>query len=140
MNERTNWIPNIFYEEDVEGITRGFPFIEVPQDKDMPNCLFIYGMKTLDTKVDEEFEKEVVMYSYANMTVLKDKLPLMLFNEVRMALGLQPLHEAISATDKMLENVVEGLKKEYEIQKNVDKMINRINEINLSSEEEKNEN
>ncbi len=137
MNERTNWIAPIFYEEDAEGITRGFPFIEVPQDKDMPNCLFIYSMKTLDTKFDDEFEKEVVMYSYANMTVLKNKLPPALFDEVRIALGLQPMQEATSAADKMLENVVQDLKKEYEIQKNVDKMINRINEINLSSEEEK---
>jgi|LauGreDrversion4_2_1035121.scaffolds.fasta_scaffold151879_4 hypothetical protein len=140
MNERANWIAPIFYEEDTNGITRGFPFIEVPQDKDMPNCLFIYGMKTLDTKFDDEFEKEVVMYSYANMTVLKNKLPPTLFDEVRMALGLQPLHEATSVADKMLEDVVEGLKKEYELQKNVDKMINRINEINLSQEEDKNEN
>ncbi len=140
MTDRTNWIPPIYYEEDAEGITRGFPFIEIPQDKDMPNCLFIYGMKTLDTKVDDEFEKEVVMYSYANMSVLKDKLPPVLFDEVRMALGLKPINEAISAADKMLENVVEGLKKEYEIQKNIDKVINRINEINSSQEEEKNEN
>ncbi len=140
MTDRTNWIPPIYYEEDAEGITRGFPFIEIPQDKDMPNCLFIYGMKTLDTKIDDEFEKEVIMYSYANMSVLKDKLPPVLFDEVRMALGLKPINEAISAADKMLENVVEGLKKEHELQKNVEQMINRINEINLSTEEDKNEN
>jgi len=140
MSDRSNWIAPIFYEEDAEGITRGFPFIEIPHDKDMPNCLFIYGMKTLDTKVDDEFEKEVVMYSYANMTVLKNKLPPVLFDEVRMALGLKPINDAISATDKMLENVVEGLKKEHELQKNVEQMINRINEINLSTEEDKNEN
>jgi hypothetical protein len=133
---RTNWIPNIYYEEDVEGITKGFPFVEIPQDKDMPNCLFIYGMKTLDTKIDDEFEKEVCMYSYANMSVLKDKLSPALFDEVRIALGLQPMQEAVSETNKILENVIQNLKKEHEFQKNVDNMINRINETNLSSQEE----
>ncbi len=136
MASSRNWIPNIFYEEDAEGLTRGFPFVEIPQEKEMPNCLFVYGMKTLDTKVDEEFEKEVTMYSFANMTVLKDKLPPALFDEVRIALELQPLQQAVTAADKMFESVIQNLKKDYEVQKNVDTLINRINQLSQNEEEE----
>ena len=125
---RTNWIPNIYYEEETEGIAGGFPFIEVPQDKDMPNCLFIYSMKTLDTKIDDEFEKELSMFSYANMTVLKEKLNPVLFDEVRKALGLKPLQEISPTFSAIVENTLQDLKKEHEIQKNIDNMINRINE------------
>lgn len=125
---RTNWIPNIYYEENVEGIANGFPFIEVPQDKDMPNCLFIYSMKTLDTKIDDEFEKELSMFSYANMSVLKENLNPILFDEVRKALGLKPLQEVSPAFNEIVENTLQDLKKEHEIQKNIDYMINRINE------------
>jgi hypothetical protein len=125
---RTNWIPNIYYEEETEGIAGGFPFIEVPQDKDMPNCLFIYSMKTLDTKIDDEFEKELSMFSYANMSVLKEKLNPVLFDEVRKALGLKPLQEISPTFNTILENTLQDLKKEHEIQKNIDNMINRINE------------
>ncbi len=140
MSNKTNWIPNIYYEEDAEGITRGFPFIEVPQDKDMPNCLFVYGMKTLDTKFEDEFEKEVSMFSYANMNVLKEKLSPEIYDIIRITLGLQPVHAATVESDKIINNVIQNLKKEHEIQKNVNNMINRINEINLSQEEDKNEN
>lgn len=133
MTTRTQWIPNIFYEEDENGLAGGYPFIEVPRDKDMPNCLFICGIRELDTKVDEAFEKEAEMYSYGNMSVLKEKLPPALFDEVRIALGLKPLHEAVSVADKMLESVIQGVKKEYEKQKNVDELINKIN-INNNEE------
>ena len=133
MISRTQWIPNIFYEEDAEGLSGGYPFIEIPRDKDMPNCLFICGIRELDTKVDEEFEKESKMYSYGNMSTLKEKLPPALFDEVRIALGLKPLHEAISDADKILENVIQNVKKEYEKQKNVDTLINKIN-INNNEE------
>ncbi len=132
---RTNWIPNIYYEEDIEGITRGFPFIEVPQDKDMPNCLFVYGIKNLDTKFQDEFEKEVSMFSYANMNLLKEKLSPEIFDMIRITLGLQPLHEAAVESSKMIENIIQNLKKEHEIQKNVNNMINRINEENLLQKE-----
>jgi hypothetical protein len=43
------------------------------------------------------------------------------------------LHEAVSVADKMLESVIQGVKKEYEKQKNVDELINKIN-INNNEE------
>jgi len=131
--ENLKWIPNIYYEETPDGVTGGLPFIDVPYGRSMPGCLFICEAKdyrdlsqeTKDHMDLDHLEKEIVVHSYANMTILKNKLTPELFDEVRLAIGLQPLQKA----------VLEGAKKTLEIQKNVDNLINRINEINSSQEE-----
>lgn len=129
----SKWVPNIYYEENGEGITGGLPFIDVPYGRSMPGCLFICESKdyrdlsqeTKDNLDLEHLEREIVMHSYANMTILRQKLSPELFDEVREAIGLQPLQKA----------VLEGTKKTMEIQKNIDNLINRINETNSSQEE-----
>jgi hypothetical protein len=122
------WIPSIYYEENKDGITGGLPFIDVPYGRNMPGCLFIceskdYRELSQDTKDNldlEHLEKEIIMHSYANMTILRQKLSPELFDEVRIAIGLQPLQIAL----------LEGAKKTMEIQKNIDNMINKINDKN----------
>ena len=129
----SKWVPNIYYEEKNEGITGGLPFIDVPYGRNMPGCLFICESKdyrdlsqeTKDNLDLEHLEREIVMHSYANMTILRQKLSPELFDEVRVAIGLQPLQIAL----------LEGTKKTMEIQKNIDNLINRINETNSSQEE-----
>ena len=37
-----NWIPEICYEEDGEGISSHIPFIQVPPEQEMPRFLFIF--------------------------------------------------------------------------------------------------
>ena len=131
--ENLKWIPNIYYEETPDGVTGGLPFIDVPYGRSMPGCLFICEAKdyrdlsqeTKDNLDLEHLEREIVMHSYANMTILRQKLSPELFDEVRMAIGLQPLQIAL----------LEGTKKTMEIQKNIDNLINRINETNSSQEE-----
>ena len=131
--ENVKWVPNIYYEENGEGITGGLPFIDVPYGRSMPGCLFICESKdyrdlsqeTKDNLDLEHLEREIVMHSYANMTILRQKLSPELFDEVRIAIGLQPLQIAL----------LEGTKKTMEIQKNIDNLINRINETNSSQEE-----
>ena len=130
----TKWIPNIYYEENKDGITGGLPFIDVPYGRSMPGCLFICEAKdykdlsqeTKDNLDLEHLEKEIVVHSYANMTILKQKLSPALFDDVRLAIGLQPLQTAL----------LEGAKKTYEIQKNIDEMINKINDKNSLQKEE----
>lgn len=39
---RSNWIPEILYEDDPNGLTSHLPFIPVPQDEEMPNMIFIF--------------------------------------------------------------------------------------------------
>lgn len=119
----TKWIPNIYYEETNEGITGGLPFIEVSEDKAMPGCLFICEAKNI---MNEE-EKEVTIHSYANMTMLKEKLTEDIYDQIRIAVGLQPLQ-------KIEEKINNAIEKEIEIQKNTDILINRINQT-LKQEE-----
>ena len=130
----SKWVPNIYYEENGEGITGGLPFIDVPYGRSMPGCLFICESKdyrdlsqeTKDNLDLEHLEREIIMHSYANMTILRQKLSPELFDEVRIAIGLQPLQTAL----------LEGTKKTMEIQKNIDNMINKINDKNSLQKEE----
>lgn len=89
----SKWIPEIMYEENKEGVSGGFPFIDVPSDKNMPSCLFICEARKVFEE-DSEVEKELTFHSYANMTLLKQKLSSEIFDLVRLSLGLNPLTEA----------------------------------------------
>ncbi len=43
MSERTSeWIPEILYEDSDEGLTSNIPFVQVPEDQEMPKMLFIF--------------------------------------------------------------------------------------------------
>ncbi len=84
------WIPEIFYEESGKGITAGLPFVKVPSDRSMPSCMFICEIRDINEE-DSEVEKEVIVHSLANMTVLKQQLDIELYNKVREALGLESL-------------------------------------------------
>jgi len=84
------WIPEIYYEENKEGITAGLPFINVPKEKSMPSCMFICEVRPVEEE-DNEVEKEIIVHSLANMTVLKQQLDIETYNKVRLALGLEIL-------------------------------------------------
>ena len=84
------WIPEIFYEEDNKGLTGGLPFVNVPEDKSMPACMFICEVRPV-SEDDNDIEKEVIAHSLANMTVLKQEVDQETYNKVRIAIGLQPL-------------------------------------------------
>jgi hypothetical protein len=84
------WIPEIFYEEDNRGLTGGLPFVNVPEGRSMPACMFICEVRPVSEE-ENEIEKEVVVHSLANMTVLKQELDQETYNKVREAIGLQPL-------------------------------------------------
>lgn len=89
--KQNKWIPEIFYEEDSKGLTGGLPFINVPQDKSMPACMFICEVRPV-SEDESEIEKEVIVHSLANMSVLKQELDLETYNKIRIALGLEPLN------------------------------------------------
>ena len=89
----SNWIPEIMYEENKEGVSGGFPFVDVPDGKNMPSCLFICEARKVSEE-GSEIEKELTFHSYANMTLLKQKLSPEIFDSVRLSLGLKPLVEA----------------------------------------------
>lgn len=103
------WIPEIYYEENVEGVTNNLPFIKVPKNKTIPSGFFIYEVRDL-TEEDVEQEVELTLHMYANMTVLKNSLDLSTFNKVRLSLGLQPLEEAVEKGKEITNSISKNLK------------------------------
>ena len=100
----SKWIPEIMYEENKGGVSGGFPFIDVPSDKNMPSCLFICESWKV-SEADSEIEKELTFHSYANMTLLKQKLSADVFDLVRICLGLSPLIAAEEVGKKITDNI-----------------------------------
>jgi hypothetical protein len=87
------WIPEIFYEEDGEGLTRGLPFVKVPEDKLMPSALFMCEIR--DIKEEVEQEVDLTVHMYANMSVLKERLTIETYNKIRsVGLGLEDIEES----------------------------------------------
>ncbi len=113
MNE-PQWIPEICYEDDTDGITSHIPFISVPLEAEMPHVLFIF-----ESRDTGEFEPghdgqaipivDLDLHQYADMNVLRDTLPTHLYDTVRQAIGLAPLVEAVpkgvELTNKIRDNI-----------------------------------
>ncbi len=92
---KTNWIPEILYEESDEG-SSNIPFIIVPENEDMPQLLYVFESRETgeyEPGLDGE-EVPVVqwdLHQYADMAILKQKLSADEYDKVRFALGLDPL-------------------------------------------------
>ena len=98
-NNPRKWVPEIMYEE-YEGLTDGIPFIQIPENKEIPDILFMFGSQdTGEFEPDSEGEAqpivEMELYQYACMQYLKSGLDPETYDRVRMCLGLKPLNEAI---------------------------------------------
>ena len=98
MNQR--WIPEIFYEETQDGLTRGLPFVNIPEDKAMPSAMFICEVRDA-----EDDMKDLAVHMFANMTVLKDQLDLETYDKVRFAVGLESLEVATQKGEKITEEL-----------------------------------
>ncbi len=93
-----HWIPEIMYEEssEEEGLTSHIPFIPVPENEQMPRILFVFeSRETGEFEPGPEGEDLPVtdfeLHQYADMAALKEKLSANVFDQVRSALGLEPL-------------------------------------------------
>ena len=98
MNQK--WIPEIFYEESQDGLTRGLPFVNIPKDKAMPSAMFICEVRDA-----EDDMKDLAVHMFANMTVLKDQLDSECYDKVRFALGLESLASATQKGEKITEEL-----------------------------------
>jgi hypothetical protein len=112
--KKSNWIPEIMYEEGDDGLTSNIPFIMVPQNQEMPKVVFIFeSRETGEYEPNEEGDPvpimEMDLHQYADMLVLKEKLSESEYDRVRNVLGLQPLREAASAGKKITDNVRKNL-------------------------------
>lgn len=103
------WQPEIMYEEPQEGQDQNFPFIPVPEGQVMPRLLYIYeSRQTGETETDADGTSYPVMHwdmhQYADMAVLKARLPEEVFDQVRVSLGLDPMHVALEKARKKAQN------------------------------------
>ena len=94
------WVPEIMYEEyEEDNISGGIPFIQVPDGKEMPDILFMFGSQNtgeFEPDLDGEPQPivEMELYQYACMHYLKESLDYDTYDKVRAALGLEPLNVA----------------------------------------------
>lgn len=105
-----SWYPEICYEESEEGITSKIPFIPVPVEEKMPLMLFVF-----ESKETGEFEPgldgeplpvtELDLHQYADMAVLKERLEPSVYDQVRKALGLEPLASAVQKGAQITNNI-----------------------------------
>ena len=118
--EKRMWVPEIVYEEyEGSGITDGLPFINIPNDKEMPGILFFLGTKeTGEYEPDAEGEPqpivEVEVYQFACMKYLEDTLATEDYDKVRCALGLEDKMAArkkgLQTSAEMVNNIADKSK------------------------------
>ena len=107
---RSTWVPEIFYEETEEGITSSIPFIAVPIEEQMPKVLFMFeSRETGEEEVGPDGEPmpivDLDLHQYANMNTLRDNLPTNTYDTIRQALGLEPLKSATEKGQKLTESI-----------------------------------
>lgn len=101
MSDKRKWVPEILYEEyEEDSLSGGFPFIQIPDVKEMPDILFIFGSQdtgefTPDSDGEPEPIVEMELYQYANMQYLKEGLSEDIYDQVRICLSLEPMGIAI---------------------------------------------
>ena len=111
MVEKTaDWIPEILYEDSDDGLTSNIPFIQVPKDQEMPKLLFIFESRdTGEVEPGSDGEElpvtELDLHQYADMAVLKANLNWAEYDNVRYALGLEPMKTAAMKGQKITSNV-----------------------------------
>jgi len=112
MTEKRKWVPEIMYEEyDEENISGGLPFIQIPDNKEMPDILFIFGsQETGEFEPDMDGEPQPIMemelFQFANMQYLKESLDDDTYDAVRTALGLETLNAAREKGMKTSEKIL----------------------------------
>ena len=113
---KTNWIPEIVYEENADGMTSSIPFINVPKNEEMPRMLFVFeSRETGEFEPDLEGEEspitEITLHQYVDMQILKDGLLPNEYDRVRQILGLLPLEQAIIKGKAITQSVAASIKK-----------------------------
>jgi len=103
--KKSNWVPEILYEEDSQ-----IPFIEVPVGEQDPSLLFIFiNRKTGETEPGPEGEElpvyDMELRQFADMSILAAKLDPDEYDRVRAALGLEKRSDAAKKGKEITQNV-----------------------------------
>lgn len=84
--------PSIFYEENAEGLSAGFPFMEINSNSKIPNVLFIGAISDTNERIDDQSSetiKEIAMQSYYNSEAIKKVLSEDDYHKLKVTLGLR---------------------------------------------------
>ena len=119
MKSKSNWIPEIVYEDSEEGLTSHIPFIQVPKEETMPDLLFVFeSRETGEYEPGQDGEELPVtsldLHQYASMSVLKARLSWVEYDNVRFALGLEPLRTAAIKGAEITSNIRVALNQQNE--------------------------
>ena len=119
MNDKRNWLPELYYEEGTDGMAGQFPFVQIPNDKDMPSMLFVLGSReTGDTAPSSTGEPEPIvemeMFSYVNMQQLEEVMSFEAYDELRVIIGLKPIDEAKKLGMKKSEKMANQIQNKHE--------------------------
>lgn len=103
--QKSNWIPEIMYEEESQ-----IPFIDVPENESDPALLFIFlNRRTGESEPGPDGEElpvvEMDLRQYVDMSILKKGLTENEYDKVRSILGLLPLKEAEAKGKNITMNV-----------------------------------
>lgn len=115
MTKKTNWIPEIMYEEsDESGMSSNIPFIMVPKEEVMPKLLYVFESRDTgelepgsDGNPVPVFEWD--LHQYADLIQLKNNLDELTYDKVRNALGLESLRDASEKGRKISEKIKDNL-------------------------------
>ncbi len=112
--EKTSWFPEIMYEETEDGVSSKIPFVLVPKTETMPSLLYVF-----ESRETGEFEPgidgnpvpilEMDLHQYADMAVLKENLSHTEYDNVRFALGLDPIDVAAQAGRKITDSIKQNI-------------------------------
>lgn len=110
MSTENNWVPEIMYEEVDGGVSSNIPFISVPPNEVMPKMLFIFESRdTGEIEPGPSGEQlpifELDLHQYADMAILKQNLPEVVYDQVRSALGLESLSTASKKGKQITDNI-----------------------------------
>jgi hypothetical protein len=100
-----NWYPEIMYEEDSK-----IPFVPVPENERMPSVLFMFeSRETGEHEPGPDGEPlpivQMDLHQYASMNILKERTTPQQYDNIRLALGLEPLALAAKKGAKLSKNV-----------------------------------
>lgn len=106
----SKWFPELMYEDDDSGQASKIPFIMVPSEEEMPKILFVFeSRETGEFEPGSEGEEVPVvqwdLHQYADMAVLKENLDATIFDQVRSALGLEPVKSAAKKGQEITNNI-----------------------------------
>ena len=109
-----HWIPEIMYEESSGEGSSNLPFIQVPKGEEMPKLLFMFESRQTDeTEPGPEGEHLPVyewdLHQYADMSALKERMSTIEYDNVRYALGLDPLAKAKIKGHEITQNIKSSL-------------------------------